>query len=293
MGAALRVSLRWGLGGLPLAAAFAYLFWPTFHWMAARFDRADAFYSHGWLIPLASAWLMWARRESLSRLTPRPSHAGLALLMPCAAVHVLASWWSINVVSGFAMVGAVWGLVWTLWGGQVLWALRAPLAFLLFMVPLPSVLLIAVSFKMKLAAAAAVTTLLHLVGVPAAQAGSMIRVPGLSIIVDDTCSGLRSLISLVALATLWAALMPACLPEAGAGRPASATWRQRLTIVAASIPIALLANIVRILVLVLLGVFYGPQAAEGFIHYGSGVVVFGLALLALTWLSRVMLRRSA
>ena len=252
---------RRALAGLPFVAAFAFLFWPTFQWMAARFDRSDSFYSHGWLVPLASAW-------------------GLALLIPSAAIHVMANWWSINVVSGFAMVAALWGLVWTLWGWPAVRALRFPLLFLLFMVPLPGVLLVAVSFKMKLAAAAAVTQLLALLGIPASQAGSMIHVPGLSVIVDDTCSGLRSLISLLALATLWTALLP----------PAAPRWRKGI-ILAAAVPVALLANIVRILILVLVGVFAGPRAAEGFIHYGSGLVVFGIALAALMLLSAALAGR--
>ena len=107
----------------------------------------------------------------------------------------------------------------------------------------------------------------------------MIRVPGVSVVVDDTCSGLRSLISLIALSTLWTSLMPA----------GSKRW-QKLTIVAASIPIALISNMVRILVLVLLSAIYGPQIAEGFIHYGSGFVVFGIALAALAWLSQRLSR---
>ena len=266
--------------GLPFVAAFVVFFWPTFVWMAERFDASDSFYSHGWLIPLASAWLIWQCRDTPDLLTPRPSYGGLLLLVPSAIVHVLATWWRIHFVSGFAMIGSVWGLVWTLWGGQALWVLRFPLLFLLFMVPLPGVLLISVSFKMKLLAASLATRILPLLGIPALQQGSTIQVPGISVIVDDTCSGLRSLISLVALSTLWTSLMPA-----------SSTRWQRLTIVAASIPIALAANMVRIVVLVLLAAMYGPKAAEGFIHYGSGLVVFGVAVLSLSGLSHLLTRR--
>lgn len=275
-----RAGARPALLGLPFAAAFLFLFWPTFRWMAHRFDAADSFYSHGWLVPLASAWLVWHGRERLRSLAPRASYAGLALLIPAAAVHVLATWWSINVVSGFAMVAAVWGLVWTLWGRQAVWALRFPLLFLLFMVPLPGVLLISTSFYLKLLAASLATPLLRLVGIPATQGGSIIHLPGMAIIIDNTCSGLRSLISLVALATLWTALMPSGTPR----------W-QKLAMVAAAIPIALVANLVRILVIVMLAVWLGPAVAEGFIHYGSGLVVFGVALAALVGLSRLLTSR--
>ncbi len=149
--------------------------------------------------------------------------------------------------------------------------------FLLFMVPLPGIVLIAISFKMKLMAASFATTAIRLFGIPALQAGSTIQIPGVSVGVGDTCSGLRSLISLIALSTLWTSLMP----------PSSGRW-QKLTLVAASIPIALAANMVRIVTLVLLSAIYGPQIAESFIHVGSGIVVFGIAMLALAWLSHFL-----
>ncbi len=267
--------------GLAFAAVLGVLFWPTFLWMAERFDASDSFYSHGWLIPVASAWLVWQRRRIVAMRPIQPSFWGLALLVPAVAVHALTTWWRLGFLSGFAMLASVYGLVWTCWGWSVLWALRFPMLYLLFMVPLPGVLLIAASFHMKLAAATLATWILHLIGMPAVQAGSMIQVPGVSVIVDDTCSGLRSLISLIALATLWTSLMPA----------SSKTWH-RMVVLASAIPIALVANMVRILVLVFLSAIYGPKIADSFIHYGSGVVVFGIALALLIWLSRWVQRWS-
>jgi exosortase len=274
--------MRQVAAGLVFLAAFALLFWPTFVWMAERFDAHDSFYSHGWLIPFASGWLIWQRRTRLNPAVTRPSFWGLTLLVPLLAIHTAATWWHIGCVSGCAMIGAVWALVWTLFGWSTLWTLRFPMLFLLFMVPLPGILLIAVSFKMKLLAAGLATSVIKLMGIPAIQAGSTIHVPGISVIVDDTCSGLRSLISLIALATLWTAVLPS----------SAARWH-KLTIVAASIPISLAANMVRIIVLVLLSAIYGPKIAESFIHYGSGLVVFGVALAALWWLTKILITTEA
>lgn len=257
------------------AAVFAALFFPTFRWMAERFDAYDSFYSHGWLIPFASGWLIWQQRERLARLTAEPSWAGAALLLPALAVHLVATWLDLHFISGFAMIGAVWAVVWMCWGWQTLVTVRFAMLFLLFMVPLPGVLLIATSFHMKLAAASLATWILVHIGIPAVQAGSTIDVPGVSVVVDDTCSGLRSLISLIALSVLWTSIMPRD----------SARWQKAL-VVASSIPIALTSNMVRILILVLTAAIYGPKAADGFIHYGSGIVVFGVALAILTWLTQ-------
>jgi exosortase len=262
---------------LAVAAAFLALFWPTFGWMAERFNAPDSFYSHGWLVPLASAWLVWQRRGTLARLALRPAYGGLLLLVPAVILHLLAVWSRLHVVSGLMVIAAVSGLVWTCWGRDALRSLRFPLAFLLFMVPLPGILLIGISFHLKLAAASLATTLLQLAGIPAAQEGSIIRLPHLTMLVDETCSGLRSLLSLVALATLWTSMFPT----------GTVLWR-KLAVVAASIPISLAANMVRILLLTVLALVWGRAAAEGFLHYGSGIVVFGVALAALAWLGRLL-----
>lgn len=278
-----KISLRQLGISLPFIGIFVVVFWPTFIWMAQRFDAYDSFYSHGWLIPLASGWLVWQRREKLidQKESIRSSFWGLTLLVPSLFVHTVSTWWDINFLSGFAMIFAIWGLVWTLWGRRALWTLRFPMLFLLFMVPLPGVLLISISFKMKMMAATLATYFVKLIGIPATQAGSTISIPGISVIVDDTCSGLRSLISLIALSSLWTSLMP----------HGAKSWN-KWTIVAASVPIALAANMVRIVTLILLSGIYGPQIAESFIHYGSGIVVFGIAIAILAWLSNVLVNFS-
>ncbi len=103
----------------------------------------------------------------------------------------------------------------------------------------------------------------------------------MSVIVDDTCSGLRSLISLIALSTLWTALMPE-----------KSKWWQRGVVVLSSIPIALVANMARIVIMVLLSAIYGAYIADTFVHAGSGIVVFGVAVAVLMWLSRAVQRWS-
>ncbi len=207
---------------------------------------------------------------------------GEGVLIPMLVLHTIATWLKIGFISGFALVVVIWGLVWTFWGWRTLRTLRFAMLFLLFMVPLPSILMIATSFKMKLMAAAFATKILHLMGLAATLTGSTIHMAGIDLVVDDTCSGLRSLISLIALSTLWTTLLPS----------AAKRWH-KVTLVAAAIPIALATNMVRILILCLLAVIYGPGIAESFIHLGSGLVVFGLAIILLWQLSRWLVREPA
>ncbi len=264
---------------LIVLAGLLFAFWPTVQWMAERFTGIQSYYSHGWLIPFVVGWLIWQRRERLAQQAGRPSLAGLALLISSLLIHTLASWWDIGFASGFALVGAVAGLVWTFCGLDTLRVLSFPMAFLLFMVPLPSVVLVAMSFKLKLLAAWLATAALRGLGIAATQSGSLIHTPQVSVLVDDTCSGLSSLISLLALATLWASLFP----------PTVAKWR-RGAVALAAIPIALAANMVRLLILALLAIRFGPKVAAGFVHYGAGLVVFAVALLALAGISLILAR---
>lgn len=264
---------------VPILAGMLLVFSHTLGWMVERFDAADSFYSHGWLIPLPVGWLLWQNRKAFSRKLAQPSAEGLAFLAAMLTLHLIGSWLRIGFVSGFAMIGAIWGLVWTFWGWDTLRRVRFPMLFLLFMVPLPSILLIATSFKMKLMAAGLATQLLSGMGLEAIQAGSTIHLNGINLVVDDTCSGLRSLISLFALAVLWTSLLPETAKR----------WH-KIVLVAAAAPIALATNMIRIMVLSLLAVFYGAETAEGFIHFGSGMVVFGLAVILFWQLSRLMVR---
>ena len=266
--------------GVGVVALFLLLFWPTWVVMAEQFAAPNSLYSHGWLIPLASAWLVWQRRERLARCPIRPSYRGLALLLPALLLHLVAMWWRVQVVSSVAVLGVLAGVIWTFWGRQVLWAVRMPVVFLLFMIPLPSFFLAEISFKMKLLAAGLATHLVQGLGIAAQQAGSVIRVPGMSIIIDEMCSGLRSLISLLALAALWTSLMP------------SSSWWKKLAVLMAAFPIAVVANMVRILLVVWMAIAWGAEAATGFLHHGSGLVVFGVALAALVWLHRVFTRNT-
>ncbi len=253
------------------------LFYPTFIWMHERFSAYDSFYQHGWLIPFACAWLIWQKREALAVIPLKADLRGLILLIPAMFLHLVALRLQVGFVSGFAFVFTVWGLFWTCLGFKVLKTCRFATLFLLFMVPLPSILLITASFKMKLFAATLATHVLQFIGMEAVRAGSTIHVPGISVIVDDTCSGLRSLISLITLAILWIALLPK-----------NTSMAKKWILVVCAVPIALFANIVRIVVLVILSAVYGPGVAESFIHGGSGFVVFIVALIALTALSRLL-----
>ena len=237
----------------------------------------DPNYSHGLLVPFVSAWLVYERRQALAMLVPQPALSALPLLafaIVLMAVGLLSAEFFITRVSLLALAAAVIAFV---LGYSYLRTLALPLAFLLFMVPLPVLVFNAIAFPLQLFASHLAITVLHAVGVPALREGNVIELPNGALEVVEACSGLRSLVSLGATSVLLAVV----------------SLRRRslqLLLVASSIAIAVLANGARIAGTGVLAYHYGPRVAEGLFHGFSGWIIFVSALL---WLAGegIVLRR--
>jgi EpsI family protein len=231
--------------------------------MVVRWDQPDSYYSHGWLVPLISAGLLWLRRKELAAARVRPCAWGLLVLASSLVLHLLATMLQVGFLSGFALVGVVAGLVLALLGKEVLWCVWFPIAFLFFMVPVPEALIEKVSFNMKLLAASVATAVVDGLGLAAVREGSYIRIPSGTVVVDDVCSGLKYLISLTAFGALYAHISSL--------RPSL-----KAVLFALSIPIAFVANVARLTIMVLVGYWWGIGATGKWYSHD----VFGFALFA-------------
>jgi exosortase len=255
-----------------LAAGLVATFFPTFVWLSIRFLEEDSYYSHGFLIPLIVAALIWRKREVLKTLTASSSLIGLMILLIGLAMH-LAGGMLLNIgfVSAVALLMAIFGLSLYIFGTAITRAILAPLLFFIFMIPLPKVFLIAITFKMKMMAAHLAVLLLTSLKLMVSRAGSIVYLPNGILTVESECSGISSLISLLTLSVLFAYVIE--------GR-----WYKKLPLVAASFPIAIIANVLRISFLILAAYIYGVEAvAHGFLHYGAGITLW-LAALAMFWM---------
>lgn len=244
------------------------IYWPTFVWMNARFLEADTYYSHGFLVPLVFIYLIWTKRDELKKSKISPSNIGLILFVPALLTHLLAYLLEINFISGFSLIITLFGLSLYLYGLGISCQLAFAILFLIFMIPLPQVLIINISFKMKIFAAQAATACINLMGIQAVREGSIVHLPNTVLTVGDPCSGLRSLISLTALGALYAYLM-------------KTSKVRKVALFLFSIPIALLANIIRIILLLLVAFVYGSEVATGKFHDFSGFLLFGFAFAGL------------
>jgi len=245
-------------------------FWWTTRWMIARWQETGSYYSHGWLIPLISVALVFARRKQISALPIRPCAWGVGVLAAAALLQIVATAWQVGFLSGFALIGVLAGLILALMGTKMFGELLFPIVFLAFMVPVPEVLIEKVSFNLKLLAAGIASGVMEFLGLAVVREGSYIRVPDGNVVVDNVCSGLKYLIALAAFGALYAYISPL---KRGL----------KFVLFALSMPISFAANVFRVTLMALVAYVWGVAAAEKwYSHDLFGILLFVVAL-ALLW----------
>ncbi|MBP9853831.1 MAG: exosortase/archaeosortase family protein [Candidatus Omnitrophica bacterium] len=251
-----------------LAMIIAYF--PTLIWMWDRWFTRDSYYSHGILIPFVSLFLIYQMKEELAKIKPKESPWGMRLIIAGVVIHLLASHPNIRVyfVSGFSIMLVIPGLILYLYGAEMLKKVAFPIAFLVFMIPLPLVVINKLSLQLKLFAAELATQLLNSIRIQAVREGSIIHMRHAEVIVDDVCSGLRSLISLTALGAIFAFWLK------------DAMWK-KLVLFFSTIPIAIITNMCRVVILSAISEIWGSQYAVGWVHDTAGFMVFALAFIML------------
>ncbi len=238
-------------------------------------------FGHGPLIACIVAWLLWRERGALRSVAIRPASVlGFGLLaagallyvagrtMSIASAEFLSQWLMVGSVLSLLGSAGVWRRTWFAW------------CYLLFMVPLPASLVESMTGPLKHAISVLVVDGLYAAGYPIARSGVMITVGPYQLLVADACSGLNSMFSLAALGTLFTHLV-------ARGR----SWQHNAALVLSIVPIAFVANVLRVVTLVLVTYHLGDEAGQGFLHGAAGLVLMVVALLffmvldrALTWL---------
>jgi len=226
----------------------------------------DPNYSHVFIVPIISGFVIWQRRRVLAALPIHGSWRGIPLMVAGVAALIAGDIGAENFLVRSSFIIVVAGLILFHFGSAMLRALAFPLGFFLFMVPLPAIFFYATTARLQNIAAESGAWALDLLGVPILLDGNVIHLSRITLGVTEACSGIRSLITLVALGTAWAYLM---LPR---------FWMQ-VVLVASVLPIAIVSNAGRIVMTGLIGRWFGVEYAEGFFHFLSGWLVFGLALL--------------
>jgi len=228
----------------------------------------DPNFSHGFFVPLFSAWILWQIRGRLKPIPPEPSAWGLPLIVGALLVLLLGVFGAELFLSRVSLILLSTGLVLFFFGWAMLRAVIFPLLFLVLMVPIPAIVFGQITFPLQLLASKLAAGALPFCGVPVLREGNVINLPSMPLEVAEACSGIRSLMSLATLAIMYAYLVEKRIGV-------------RILLAAASLPIAVAANTLRIVGTGLIVQYWDPEKAEGFFHAFSGLLIFMVSLLML------------
>lgn len=255
--------------------ALAVLFAPVLQ-QAANAWFHDENQAHGVFILPISLGLLWVRREELREVASRPVAWGLVPLGLGLALHLLT--WLLQIQT---QCFGIWALVLTLYGsvlilhGLALWqVVRFPVLFVMLAGGIPGKLIAPLSTKLQLISSTGATWLMKGLGFTLLQQGNMIEVPGCSLEVADVCSGLKKLLAMFAFSLVYGHVFDI------------APWK-RMALVVASVPIALLANIIRVAGLIAVSTYGGTNALH-IAHDWAEIFVLVIAFLMFVGVGRVL-----
>jgi len=236
--------------------------------------------SHGFIVPIFCAWVIWKERKRLADTPRRPSWYGLLVITGALGLLVLGTLGAELYLSRTSLLFLLAGLAIQFRGWRFFQSMLFPWGVLFLMVPLPAIISNQITLPLQFQASRLASGLLEMVGVPVLREGNVIQLPSLTLDVVEACSGLRSLVSLITLAVLYGYLFE------------RRSWL-RLLLVLVAAPIAVVANGVRIMGSGILGQYWSPDKAEGFFHMFTGwlifVISFSLMMIfhgALSWFAR-------
>ncbi len=262
-----------------LAAAFSVAYGFVVVALARQW-ASDPNYAHGFFVVPMAAWLAWRRREAFARELRNPSGTGLAVVGLGALLYLAGVLAAELFAMRLSLVVVTAGLVLALEGRERFRTMRFPVAFLLFMIPLPYIFYYRMTFPLQLLSSRLAAGWLTAAGMPLVREGNVIHLEGYSLEVVTACSGLRSIMTLGAIGVFLLDAIPLRVPG-------------RIVYLALIVPVAVLANVARLVATAGIAAVGGPEKAESFLHELSGLVVFvtGLAALAaaakgLQWIGR-------
>ena len=250
-----------------LGALSLWLYWTTLRELVNQW-WIDPNFSHGFFVPLFSAYVIWQEKDRLARILPQPSWFGLVPIVLGLVVLIVGRMGAELFLDRSSMLLVLAGLIILFAGWSLFRALFFPWAFLALMIPIPTLIFNQITFPLQLLASQVAAAVLPVLGVPVLREGNVINLPAMPLEVAEACSGIRSLMSLLTLAIIYGFFLEKRL------------WVRWLLALAA-VPITVLANDVRIIGTGLLVQYWNPAAAEGYYHAAWGWIVFVVSLAML------------
>jgi exosortase B len=265
---------RWVWGLLAFMAMYSPIYWAAAN--NGLWQRDE--YAHGSIILVITLWMFWRLWMSLEKLEQPKSLplGGVGLGVLGSGIYVLGRILDFSILE-FGSQGLVAaGLIWMLGGRRALQLTWFPLFFLLFMVPLPGALIDAMTGHLKQWVSVIVELVLRWAGYPVGRSGVLLTVGNYQLLVADACSGLHSMFTLSSMGMLLMYINN------------RVSKIQNALMLLAILPIALVANIIRVMALVLITYHFGDEAGQSFLHGAAGIVMIVIALFSFIALDKAL-----
>src|SRR6267154_757935 len=245
---------------LVIAGLVATLYGPLLTQMVVQGSK-NPDYSHGFVVPLFVGFVLYQRRHKLRQVALIPNNLGFPVMLGAIVLLLAGTLGAELFVSRSSLLFWFGGMILFFAGWKMLRAVAFPLVFLVLMIPLPALIYNQVTFPLQLLASRLASNSLELFGVPVLREGNVLVLPNYSLEVVEACSGIRSLMSLIALAVAYGYFVEKRL------------WA-RITLVVLMVPIAVASNALRVVGAGIVTYFWGLQYAEGFFHFFQGWLIF-------------------
>lgn len=267
---------------LIVLASATLIYWPALKYMVDMWHvpvYGGVDYSHGPLLPLVSLYTLWCRRDQFRLASKAISFRGISVVAAALALHWIAIRGDLFRLSLVSLLLFLWGCGFALYGAAVARLLLFPVGYLVFCIPLN--VLDTFSFQLRIAAAILSNGILNGIGIASQRIGTAIHSAAggaFAFDVADPCSGIRSLLALTAIAAAYAYFTQ------------DTAWRKWILFLF-SAPIAIAANVARIVSIAVVAQVFGQDAALKLYHDYSGYIVFTVAVLLLMLGGRLVSRR--
>lgn len=263
---------------LPILIGLLALYIPTFYDLSTTIWREDE-YAHGPIILAVIIWLIWSLRQKILPCTSQTAPiAGTVFIVFGLLLYLLGRSQNVSIFEIGALIPILGGAILSIRGWPALRASWFVLLFIVYLIPLPTVFVDAVTGPLKQHVSSIAEQILHFAGYPIARNGVVLNIGQYQLLVADACSGLNSMFSLSAIGLLYLYTMR------------YKNWLHNSIMVVSLLPIAFGANVLRVIFLVLVTYHFGDAAGQGFLHGFSGMALFIIALTIIISLDLILVK---
>ena len=260
-------------GGFTLVL-FIAAYYPALQILVAKWLKSDE-YSHAFIVVPIIFYIIWTRKEELSETVASSSSLGLAVIIPSLIFYLFSLFTQVDTIILLSMFLTITGILLYLTGFRGLRQLATPLLLLLMLIPIPDQLYISLTFPLQLRVSEISELILRKFHVPMLREGNVMHIPHMAFEVVEACSGLRSVVALLTLSVITGYFTLKTLPS-------------KTILFIASVPVAILVNIIRVVSMILLYYFFNLNLTEGLWHTMSGLAVFLIAMVILFSIQKVL-----